>query len=82
MCLRAVLTVDYMSATAFRFEWEFMENVSNRIVNEVEGVSRVFFDGKYIFKASVTSPTITRALDFSHPSMHRLPREGQKGTRR
>lgn len=45
MCLRAVLTIDYMSATAFRFEWEFMENVSNRIVNEVEGVSRVFFDG-------------------------------------
>ena len=37
-----------MTAKAFRFEWEFMENVSNKIVNEVRGVSRVFFDGEYL----------------------------------
>ena len=36
-----------MTATPFPFEWEFITNVSSRIVNEVRGVSRVFFDGEF-----------------------------------
>jgi GMP synthase (glutamine-hydrolysing) len=44
IALRAVETTDFMTATAYRFEWEFIERVSTRIVNEVDGVCRVFYD--------------------------------------
>lgn len=44
IALRAVETTDFMTATAFRFDWEFIEKVSTRIINEVEGVCRVFYD--------------------------------------
>lgn len=44
ICLRAVTTTDFMTANVFRFEHEFLERVTNRIVNEVHGVCRVFYD--------------------------------------
>jgi len=33
-----------MTAQAFPFDFEFLEHVCNRIVNEVEGVNRVLYD--------------------------------------
>lgn len=42
--LRAVQTVDFMTATFFRFDWDFLDEVSTKIVNEVKGVSRVVYD--------------------------------------
>ena len=45
--LRAVVTTDFMTATAYPFEREFERNVTTRIINEVRGVSRVFFDCEY-----------------------------------
>ena len=42
--LRAVETVDFMTARWARLPYEFLENVSNRIVNEIEEVSRVVYD--------------------------------------
>lgn len=42
--LRAVQTTDFMTANVFRFDWEFLERVSTRIVNEVDGVCRVEYD--------------------------------------
>ncbi|KAK8041965.1 GMP synthase [Apiospora rasikravindrae] len=42
--LRAVRTKDFMSAEIFKFDLDFLENVSRRICNEVEGVSRVTYD--------------------------------------
>ncbi|KAK8114901.1 GMP synthase [Apiospora kogelbergensis] len=42
--LRAVCTKDFMSAEIFKFDLEFLENVSRRICNEVEGVARVTYD--------------------------------------
>ncbi|RKF56119.1 GMP synthase [Golovinomyces cichoracearum] len=42
--LRAVQTTDYMTANNFRFDWEFLEKVSTRICNEVDGVCRVVYD--------------------------------------
>jgi GMP synthase (glutamine-hydrolysing) len=44
IALRAVETTDFMTATAYRFDWEFIERVATRIVNEVDGVCRVFYD--------------------------------------
>ena len=44
-----------MTAKSFRFSWDFIENISNRITNEVMGISRVFVDGQYLFQALVTS---------------------------
>jgi GMP synthase (glutamine-hydrolysing) len=44
IALRAVETTDFMTATAYRFDWDFIERVSTRIVNEVDGVCRVFYD--------------------------------------
>jgi len=42
--LRAVQTTDFMTANIFRFDWDFLERVSTRIVNEVDGVCRVVYD--------------------------------------
>ncbi|KAI1087490.1 GMP synthase [Rostrohypoxylon terebratum] len=42
--LRAVQTKDFMSAEAYKFDMDFLMNVSTRIVNEVEGVSCVFYN--------------------------------------
>lgn len=42
--LRAVTTTDFMTADWYRFEPELLATVSNRIVNEVAGVTRVLYD--------------------------------------
>ncbi|WP_457668971.1 glutamine-hydrolyzing GMP synthase [Thiolapillus sp.] len=42
--LRAVKTVDFMTAHIGHLPWEFLEKVSSRIINEVSGVSRVAYD--------------------------------------
>ena len=42
--LRAITTPDFMTADWYRFETEFLARVSNRIVNEVAGVTRVLYD--------------------------------------
>jgi GMP synthase (glutamine-hydrolysing) len=42
--LRAVNTLDFMTAEAFEFPWTFLQRVMNRIVNEVDGVCRVTYD--------------------------------------
>ncbi|SRR5579883_62490 len=42
--LRAVETIDFMTAHIMRFPHEFLEHVANRIVNEVRGISRVVYD--------------------------------------
>ncbi|KAE8153768.1 GMP synthase [Aspergillus avenaceus] len=42
--LRAVQTLDFMTAIAYPFSHEFLTRVSTRIVNEVSGVCRVVYD--------------------------------------
>ena len=42
--LRAVNTTDYMTASPYLFEPDFLARVSTRIVNEVPGVCRVAYD--------------------------------------
>ncbi|STX47216.1 GMP synthase [Legionella hackeliae] len=44
ICLRAVETVDFMTAHWAQLPWDFLGSVSNRIINEVAGVSRVTYD--------------------------------------
>ena len=44
VCLRAVEAVDGMTATFSHLSHQFLENVSNRIINEVEGINRVVYD--------------------------------------
>lgn len=44
ICLRAVETIDFMTAHWAHLPWEFLANVSNRIINEVHGISRVAYD--------------------------------------
>jgi GMP synthase (glutamine-hydrolysing) len=44
IALRAVETVDFMTARWARLPCEFLERVSNRIINEVPGISRVVYD--------------------------------------
>lgn len=44
ICLRAVETVDFMTAHWAQLPWDFLSQVSNRIINEVVGVSRVTYD--------------------------------------
>ena len=46
--LRAVETVDFMTARWAHLPYEFLEHVSNRIVNEIEEVSRVVYDISYL----------------------------------
>jgi GMP synthase (glutamine-hydrolysing) len=42
--LRAVKTIDFMTASFAHLPFEFLETVSRRIINEVSGVSRVAYD--------------------------------------
>ncbi len=42
--LRAVTSVDGMTADFFRFPWDVLAHISTRIVNEVKGVNRVVYD--------------------------------------
>ena len=44
IALRAVNTVDFMTAEAAQIPWEVLGKVANRIVNEVKGVNRVLYD--------------------------------------
>mgnify|MGYP003324721748 FL=1 len=44
IALRAVETVDFMTARWAHLPYDFLEHVSNRIVNEIEEVSRVVYD--------------------------------------
>jgi GMP synthase (glutamine-hydrolysing) len=44
IALRAVETVDFMTAHWARLPYEFLDHVSRRIVNEVTGISRVVYD--------------------------------------
>lgn len=47
IALRAVETTDYMTADWFDFDGKFLRKVAGRIVNEVEGVCRVVYDGRF-----------------------------------
>ena len=44
IALRAVETVDFMTARWSRLPYDFLDHVARRIVNEVAGVSRVVYD--------------------------------------
>lgn len=44
IAIRIVETVDFMTAHWARMPYEFLETVSNRIINEVPGISRVTYD--------------------------------------
>lgn len=42
--LRAVVTLDFMTAHWAHLPYKFLEKVSSRIINEVDGISRVTYD--------------------------------------
>ncbi|MDO5147668.1 MAG: glutamine-hydrolyzing GMP synthase, partial [Eubacteriales bacterium] len=44
VALRAVNTIDFMTAEAAEIPWEVLQKVMSRIINEVKGVNRVFYD--------------------------------------
>jgi GMP synthase (glutamine-hydrolysing) len=44
LALRAVTSVDGMTADWYRFEHDFLAEVSNKIINKVRGVNRVVYD--------------------------------------
>ncbi len=44
LALRAVTSVDGMTAEVYNFESSFLCEVSNRIINEVRGINRVVYD--------------------------------------
>ena len=44
LALRAVNTTDFMTAEYVHIPYEVLDTVSSRIVNEVQGVSRIVYD--------------------------------------
>ena len=44
VALRAVVTDDFMTAKFAKIPYEVLENISKRIVNEVEHVNRIVYD--------------------------------------
>jgi len=48
VALRAVQTTDFMTADVYPFDIKFLSRVSTRIVNEIDGVCRVVYEGKFV----------------------------------
>jgi len=44
IALRAVETIDFMTAIWARLPYDFLDEVSRRVINEIEGISRVTYD--------------------------------------
>lgn len=44
IALRAVQTVDFMTATWAHIPFDILQHISNRIINEIRGISRVTYD--------------------------------------
>jgi len=44
VALRAVETIDFMTARWAHLPYEFLDHVSRRIINEIKGISRVVYD--------------------------------------
>jgi GMP synthase (glutamine-hydrolysing) len=44
IALRAVTSIDGMTADWYKFSGEFLEHVSNKIIREIKGVNRVVYD--------------------------------------
>ncbi len=44
VALRAVETIDFMTARSAHLPYEFLDLVSRRIINEIDGISRVTYD--------------------------------------
>ncbi len=44
IALRAVETIDFMTAGWARLSYDFLDHVSRRIINEINGISRVVYD--------------------------------------
>jgi GMP synthase (glutamine-hydrolysing) len=44
IALRAVETVDFMTARWAQLPYDFLDHVSRRIINEIDGISRVVYD--------------------------------------
>ena len=44
VALRAVETIDFMTARWAHLPYDFLEKVSSRIINEIPGISRVRYD--------------------------------------
>ncbi|HBA47455.1 MAG TPA: GMP synthase (glutamine-hydrolyzing) [Lachnospiraceae bacterium] len=44
IALRAVNTVDFMTAEAAEIPWEVLKRVMSRVINEVKGVNRLLYD--------------------------------------
>ncbi len=42
--IRSANTIDFMTAEFSKLPWEFLEHISNRIINEVRGINRVAYD--------------------------------------
>jgi GMP synthase PP-ATPase subunit len=42
--LRAVTSLDMMSAEPYEFSWSLLKAISRRVINEVNGVARVVYD--------------------------------------
>ena len=42
--IRAVTSIDGMTSDFARIDWEILEKISKRIINEVEGVNRIVYD--------------------------------------
>ncbi|WP_185870637.1 glutamine-hydrolyzing GMP synthase [Blattabacterium cuenoti] len=42
--LRVIKTEDFMTATFSRLPYDFLEKISNRIINEVDGINRLVYD--------------------------------------
>ena len=44
IALRAVNTIDFMTAEAAEIPWEVLGTVASRIVNEVDHINRIVYD--------------------------------------
>ena len=60
IALRAVVTLDFMTANVFPLKQEFLNHVSTRIMNEIDKVSRVVYD------ISSKPPATIESVSYTH----------------
>ena len=71
VALRAVKTIDFMTAESAEIPYAVLNKVMNRIINEVKGVNRVFYDLDQ--QSHRVRLSLSKKMELGNPVFIRVP---------